>query len=170
MVSQQTDTLEERFLEPAQARFTRGPDGALRLEIEGERCVLRVKPSRAFPISDAVRYIGLYDGANTDIGVIRDPSELHPDSRLELERELAKRYFCPVIQRVLSVRSEFGVLSLRVVTDKGERGFSVRDPRENVFELGGGRLIMIDAEGNRYEIPDLACMDRRTRTAIERVL
>ena len=170
MATQQSETVEERFLDPAGLRFVRAPDGSLRLIIEGERCLLRAKPARAFPISDADHYIGISDAAGADIGVIRDPSGLDPDSRAELERELVKRYFCPVILRVLSVRSEFGVLSFNVETDRGPREFVVRDPRENILELGGGRILLVDPEGNRFEVPDLRRMDSRTRAALERVL
>ena len=68
----------------------------------------------------------------------------------------------PCINAILSIDEVLGVESWTVVTNKGERGFEVRDPRNNVRAIGKGRVIINDVDGNRYEIRDWRRLDRKS--------
>jgi hypothetical protein len=161
---------EKRYLDGKRLRLLAGPSGALCLTLEGDRSYLRVKAARACPISGPDRYISLRDAANKEIGILRDPRELDPDSRRLLAQELRRRYLMPRVLRVRSVTERFGVSTWNVETDRGLREFSVLDHGENVRRLGAGRLTVQDVDGNRFEIPDLDRLDRRSREILDRMV
>ena len=88
-----------------------------------------------------------------------------------VEEELARRYFTPKIERVVSVKEEMGVVAWEVETDRGARRFIVRNLRDNTFPLGPNRLMMTDMEGNRYEFPDVAhCRAAKALPVLPKVL
>jgi len=133
--------------------------GLTRLTLDGDRSWLRATPARAFPISDPDHYIGFLDGLGNDIGIVRDPSELDETSRQILAEDLEVRYFVPVVQRVVSVKLEFGTVYWKLETSRGPRDIVVRNMRDNLQELSAIRVLITDIEGNRYEFPDINTLD-----------
>jgi hypothetical protein len=125
---------------------------------------------RGFPLSDPDHYIGFLDSANKDIGLVIDPSQLDPESRLVVDQDLEKRYFVPLIRKVYSVKEEFGTIAWDVDTDKGRRELLVRNIRDNLQELTSSRVIVTDVDGNRFEFPDISRLDSRTQGIILRNL
>lgn len=142
--------------------------GALRMTLEGDRSYLRIVLVRSFPLSDPDRYWGLLDGAGKEIGVIPEPSKLCPESRAAANEELEKRYFIPLIQRVVRTKEDYGSIVWTVETDKGDRVFTVRNMKDSIVELGGQRLLLVDVDGNRYEIPDMRQLDPKSYDLILR--
>jgi hypothetical protein len=131
----------------------------------------RVQVARAFPLSKPDRYIGLRDGADKDIGMLPILEGLDPESRKIIDEELTRRYFLPVILRVLSVKEEYGITTWDVDTDKGRHTFLVQNLRESVWEMvPGERAIITDKDGLRYEFPDIRALDARTMSVLSRVL
>jgi hypothetical protein len=102
--------------------------------------------------------------------MVVDASKLEPRTRKIVEAELQKRYFVPIITRIHSIKEEYGVGHWIVDTDRGRREFVVRGMSDSVWEVGGRRLIIIDADNNRYDIPDYAELDYRSYRLIEDVL
>ena len=157
------------LLDPRKLRFSYSPVGNVRLEIVGDRCYLSVDIARSFPIDQQDRYLFIrnaLDEERPEIGMIVDPAELDPESRLVVEQELYRRYFVPRILRIVRLKEEFGVLNFDVETDRGPREFSVRNPQENLREIGDERMLIIDIDGCRYEIPDLRQVDRKSATIL----
>ena len=160
---------EFHLLDPATLRFSRAPEGTVRLEILGQRCYLSVEIARSFPIDERSHYLSVrnaLDEERREIGFIANAAELDPASRLVVEEELYRRYFVPQIRRISYLKEEFGVLNFSVDTDRGPREFSVRHPHENLREVGDRRLLVIDIDGCRYEIPDLEKLDRKSATLL----
>ncbi|HZO88014.1 MAG TPA: DUF1854 domain-containing protein [Chthonomonadaceae bacterium] len=162
-------TFELRIFDPKRIRLFRVA-GVTRLTWENERSWTKVSVARAFPLSDPDHYMGFLDGAGKDIGLIVDPGQLDPDSRRVMEEELDKRYFVPVVERVLSVKEEFGTVYWRVETDRGEKELIVRNMRDNIQELSASRIILTDVDGNRFEFPDINKLDSRSLGIIMRNL
>jgi hypothetical protein len=162
-------TSDLRLIEPSRIRISKLA-GGLALSISGEKSYDNVSLVRAFPLSDPDRYWGLLDEDGKDIGVIIDPSGLDPASRTAAEEELERRYFIPVIQRVIKAQDDHGSLIWEVETDRGPRTFTVRNMKDSIVELGGGRLLLVDVDGNRYEVPDMSRLDARSYDLILRSL
>ena len=161
------DTDAVRFLSPRSCRLF-VIHGVLRMTLEGDRSWLKVEASRAFPISDASHYIGFLDGNGKDIGMIQDPAELDSESRVVLDEELRLRYFVPVVRSVYSVKEEFGSIYWDVETDRGRKEVVVRNVRDNMHEIGGGRVMVTDVDGNRFEFSDVGRLDSKSQDLILR--
>jgi hypothetical protein len=162
-------TFELRMFEPQRIRVFRVA-GVTRLTLENDRSWIKVSIASAFPLSDPDHYIGFLDGGGKDVGMLYDPALLDPASRRLVEEELERRYFVPVVERVQSVKEEFGTVYWKVETDKGEKEIVVRNLRDNLQELSSTRLIITDVDGNRFEFPDIAKLDGKSQSIIMRSL
>jgi hypothetical protein len=162
-------TFELRIFEPRQIRIFR-VGGVTRLTWENERSWTKVTMARGFPLSDPDHYIGFLDGAGKDMGLIYDPGQLDSESRKILEEDLEKRYFVPVVERVLNVKEEYGTIYWTVQTDRGEKEIVVRNMRDNLQELSSSRVIITDVDGNRFEFPDINKLDGKSMGIIMRNL
>jgi len=137
----------------------------VRLEIAGQRCYLSVEIDRSFPVGEEGHYLSVrnaLDEERPEIGIIADVEALPPDARKVVDQELYRHYFVPQIQRITYLKEEFGVLNFEAETDRGPREFSVRSPQENLREISENRMLIIDIDGCRYEIPDLSRLDKKS--------
>ena len=165
-----TAQVESQVLDPARLQFSRGPHGEFRLEVRDDRCYANCRASWCFPFSNRRNYVALFDGLNGEIGVVHDPEDLDEQSRAILTEMLERRYFVPTVERVKSIREEYGVVYWSVETNHGPREFVCRGLRDCVIELAEGRLIITDVDGNRFEIPDYTQLNRSTQAVLDRVL
>lgn len=150
-------------VEPRQVRVFRDPRQQIRLTLLGDRSYLRVRAMYAFPLTYPHGYIGLADGNNKQICLIRDLADLDATSQ-EIVRELLEvRYLAPRLTRIYSVKDEFGVVRFSVETDRGPRQLFVRHLRDALQDLPDDERLMVDVEGNRYIVPRLASLDRDSR-------
>lgn len=151
-------------------RLFREPAWVLRLTIEGDRSYLKVKVVRAAPLSHPTRYICLLDAKDEEICMIDDLNSLNREMRALIEEELDRRYLTATIQRVNAVRNEYGTSYWDVQTDRGPREFVVQNVSENAQWLGDHRLLITDVDGNRFEIPHLDALDKKSLAAVEQVV
>ncbi len=165
-----SDDFIPRYLDPVDVRLFRSPHGSPRLEIKGVASYLRVAFRRIRPLSDPDHYISVWSDDDTEIGVIRDPSQLDDESLSILNEELDVRYFTPTIHRIFSVKTQFGVHEWRVDTSRGEMSFSVRGLNQHVRQMPPSRLLITDVRGNRYDIPDVGALDAHSYDQIQRHL
>ncbi len=138
-----------------------------------EKVVLdRIFLSRAFPFEKPFEYISVFDKDKHEIGFIRSLTEDFDEAVCaRLMRELEESYYCPVIRRILSVKTQRGISYWQVECDFGESSFSLRDVYVDMRKLEGEngelRLLLTDVYGNRYEIPDANALDRQSYRRIE---
>lgn len=163
------ESFELRILDPKRMRIFRIA-GVPRLTLRDDRSWIKVAVARAFPLSDPEHYLGLLDGDGKDIGLLHDPGHLDPESRQIVEEELEKRYFVPMVERVLTVKEEFGTIYWTVETDRGQKEIIVRNLRDNLQELSASRVIITDVDGNRFEFADVSKLDGKSQGAILRSL
>lgn len=154
----------------AKVRLFREPPWTLRLTIEEDRSYTRVKVVRAAPLSHPDRYISLLDLKDEEVCMIPALKELDAEMRAIVEEELDRRYLTSTVLEVLSVRNEFGTSYWDVQTNRGQREFVIQNVAENAQWLGDHRLLLIDVDGNRFEIPRLDELDKRSLGFIEQVL
>ncbi|MGC8667930.1 MAG: DUF1854 domain-containing protein [Chthonomonadales bacterium] len=160
---------ELRILSPRSVQLLRA-GGVTRLTLKDDRSYRFVQVYRAFPVSDPNRWIAFLDGANKDIGLIENPAELDEQSQRIIAEEIELRYFVPVVCSVVSVREEFGTVYWHVQTDRGETQVIARNLRDNLLELPGGRVLVTDIHGNRYQFPDMSQLDPASADIIIRNL
>ncbi len=150
---------------PADVRIRRNEHGDPVAVIAGAQIVLGHILS-VFPISNREGFVSLRDLNGEEIGVVERPTELDGTSRHIVFEELGRSYFLPRIEDIFAVTDDLNVITWSVLTDKGPRTFEVRDPRKNVRSVGGGRYIVKDVDGNRYDIPRLSLLPPRSQTLI----
>ena len=157
-------------VEIAKLRLFREPPWVLRLTIEEDRSYLKVKVVRAAPLSHPDHYISFLDGKDEEVCMIDDLKEVDEETRRLIAEELDRRYLTSTIERISSVRNEFGTSYWDVQTNRGQREFVIQNVAENAQWLGDHRLLLIDVDGNRFEIPRLDGLDKRSLGFIEQVL
>ena len=151
------------FLEVARLHLSLAPDGTLRAVIEGERCARNVKVLRAFPLSAPDVHIVLRDGADKELGVLESLSAAPEPMRALLQEALDRQYFLPRILKINSLTERFGSAVWDVETDRGPITINSQSIIDSLTEMGRGRYLLKDTEGNRFEIRDVEGMDEDSR-------
>jgi hypothetical protein len=153
-------------LDPARLRLLLGPTGELRAEIADDRCLLRARVVRAFPLSERQRYVAVLDASGKEACLIDDPDQVEPQTRALLDAALADYYRLNVVRRVYSYRSERLTTYWDVETDRGRRDFVVKWGADTVTSPRPRELLLVDIDGNRFHIPDLDALDEQSRRAL----
>ncbi len=140
----------------------------LRLTVEGDRSYLKVGILRAFPLSEPSRFLSVRDDANKEAGLIVDPAELSVENRKLVEEDLERRYLVPAVKRIVAAKERFGTVDWTMETDRGVCRFTTRNLRENVQRPAPGRILLNDVDGNRYDIRNLADLNRESQELLFR--
>jgi len=161
---------ELKILDPKKVQICKDEFNRLRLKVDGDKEYPEVKAVMEFPLTGPENFISLFeinDGKKGDeIGIIEDVGKLDSRSRKILKTELKKEYFMPKITKINSMKEFHGVTKFNVETDKGRRVFETRH-KEDIRKMSGGRVVIKDADGNRYEIVDHKKLDQRSRDLID---
>ena len=126
----------------------------------------QVRAMRAFPLSEPSEFIIFRDKEDNEIGLFESIKELNSEARKALEDELQKSYFVPLITQITNLEEKFGISQWEVETNKGAHTFNVKN-REEIKLLSSGRVLLKDADGNRYEIPDYRRLDPKSMAFLE---
>lgn len=151
-------------------RYVEGPDIRLTendvvfVDVEfytGEKYTA-VELRRMFPITGLTKYIALVDSEGEQIAVIRDLNDLMPESRAVAEKCLEEYYMIPRITRFIKMSQKFKIWMWTAETDKGVCTFEIRNHITAVKPLYDGRVLIKDANDNRYEIPNVKDLDKKS--------
>ena len=165
----ETRDFSVNVLDPKKIRIYRDESGRLRLILDEAVKINLKRVVRTFPLTMPWRYIILIDENNREIGLLRNIKDLDDSSRKILKEELEKIYFIPKITKIQRIKEEFGVLIWETETDKGPRRFEVTS-RRDIKKIGKRRIIIRDADGNLYDIPDYANLDQKSLILLESVI
>ncbi len=161
---------ELNILDPKKVRIYKDEFNKIRLNILNEKEYPEVKPVMSFPITDSESYVSFYevvDGKRgKEIGIIENVEKLDSESKKLLKAELKREYFMPRIIKINSMTESHGVMKFDVETDKGRRVFETRY-KEDIRRISSKRIIIRDADGNRYEIRDQNELDPRSQSLID---
>lgn len=147
------------------------PKDRLRLTIGEEKSYVTVKPTWAAPLSHPNRYLALLNGKGEEIVTLKDPAkELTSASYDAVMAEVAKRYLTSIVRSIVSAKGEFGATYWHVQTDRGERDFVTQSLQENAQWLSSTHLLLVDVDGNRFEILDKDALDASSKLILETIL
>ena len=177
------DLAKMQWLTPENARFYRTKNGFAAMEAmippvrddlleSDERTPVkqdlgRVYFHRCFPFETPSEYISVLDKDGREYGMIRSLDEFSDEAKEIILAELERKYLCPTITKINSLKEKLGYSYWKVETDRGDCEFSMRDTYRNIARVGGGRLVITDVDGNRYHIEDVAKLDRKSYKRIE---
>lgn len=157
-------------LEPGTLKIFYEPKDRLRLTVGEDRSYPTVKPVWAAPQSQPKRFLGLLDARDVEIATIEDPSLLPQTSLACVEEELARRYLTAEIVRIDGAKVEFGATYWHVTTNRGETDFVTQSLQENAVWISPNHLLLIDVDGNRFDIPNIEALDAKSRKTLSMIV
>ncbi len=169
------DIAEMRVLTDGELTFTRTPGGFLSLRIGENEEYKRVAIQRAYPLSKPNQYITVREvnekrENGKEIGVIPDLNKLSDDKIEMINEDLNLRYYTPRVLQVLSLKDEYGYIYMDVKCTAGLKKITVPNGSSNFVRISEERVLIIDMDGNRFEIPDYTLLDKRSIRLLETVI
>lgn len=162
------------FIDGPEVKITRVGDTTVKMEVYQGETYPVLEPKRLFPRSSLTQYVTLMnvqEGGTGDeketgakeVAIIRDISRLDPDSRAAIEECFGNYYMIPQILEVLDVFEKYGMVSWTCRTDKGVITFKIRNRLSDIKVLYDGRVLIRDSADNRYEIPNVDKLDKKSK-------
>ncbi len=154
--------LSLNYLNEENARFSETQGGFVSLKL-GEKEYERVNFYRTFPFSQPNEYISVREPNDKahEIGIIKSLSDFSKDIADIIEKQLNIRYFMPKINKILSIKEEYGYSYWSVLTDKGPCKFTMSMGSGSVSKIDSYRVIVKDIDENRYEIENLNSLSKK---------
>jgi hypothetical protein len=128
-----------------------------------------VEPIRAFPISEPEQGISICDRDGHELYWIDRLSDLPAPIRTLLQAELSQREFIPVVRRIVRMAAFSEPSEWVVETDRGPTQFLLGN-EEDIHRIDAKRAMIVDTNGVRYLIADVAALDAHSRRILERYL
>lgn len=158
------ETKEENAIDPANVTlFHDELMDRLRMTVIDDRSFVSVKPVWSAPLTRPNTYLALLNSKGDEIMMLADPKVLSQANWKAVDRELSNRYLTAQVKRILHARQEFGASYWHVETDRGVRDFVAQSLQENAQWLTDTHLLLIDVDGNRFEITDITQLDDVSR-------
>ena len=151
-----------RYIEGPEVRLTENDKIFVDAEFYTGEKFYELELHRMFPITGLTKYIALMDSEGNEIAVIRDINDLLPESREVVENCLREYYMIPRITKFIKMSEKFKIWMWTAETDKGVYTFEIRNHITAVKPLYDGRVLIKDANDNRYEIPDVKLLDKKS--------
>lgn len=158
------------FIDGPEVKITRVGDTTVKMEVYHGDTYPELEPKRLFPRSSLTQYVTLMqtkddekDTGAKEVAIIRNIERLDPASRAAIEECFANYYMIPQILEVLDVVEKYGMVSWTCRTDKGVITFKIRNRLSDIKFLYDGRVLIRDSADNRYEIPNVDKLDKRSK-------
>ncbi len=161
-----SDTIDIGLLDPSKLEFFRSGGAFTGLRYNGQTYP-RISLRRVLPTQKPEEYISVADPENKEIGILRSIEELSPQQAALVREELDRRYYCPTIRAVKSVHDKLGYVYMELDLGGFVKQCAIRDVNKNIRLLDEDRLIIFDVDGNRYYIPSLSALDKKSRHRLE---
>lgn len=155
-----------RYIEGNEIKLTPNDVIFVDAEFDNGENFTELELHRLFPITNLNKYIALMDRQGNEIAVIRDIETLSSESKQVAEDCLREYYMIPRITKFLKMSDRFLIWMWTAQTDKGVYTFEIRNHITAVKPLYDGRVLIKDANDNRYEIPDVNKLDSKSRKLI----
>ena len=155
-----------RYIEGPEVRLTENDKIFVDAEFYSGEKFYELELHRMFPITGLTKYIALMDSEGNEIAVIRDINDLMPESREVVENCLREYYMIPRITKFIKMSERFKIWMWTAETDKGICTFEIRNHLTAIKPLYDGRVLIKDANDNRYEIPDVKLLDKHSKKLI----
>jgi hypothetical protein len=132
--------------------------------------VIGVVPVRAFPIQAPQDGIALVDPEGHEVAWFPQLDAIPQPARGLMEEELARREFMPVVQRIVAVSGFSTPCTWTLETDRGRTEFVLRGD-EDIRRIGSAHALLIaDAHGINYLVPDQLALDAYSKRVLDRFL
>lgn len=154
-----------RYIVTDKDKIVRTDTYLVRVECENGEVLDSLEPRRLFPVSNPENYITLLDEKEKEKALIKSLASITKESREAIEGCFGDYYMIPQITAVLAVEDKLGTLKWKVMTDRGEVSFRIRNRHSDIKVLDGNRLFVRDSNDNRY-LSDLDSLDKASMRLI----
>lgn len=121
---------------------------------------------RLFPMSDPDNWIAVFDEKGHELCCIPSVAKLSTASASAIRTTLTNSEFIPVIERIVHISSNDPPCRWTVETDRGQTEFIINDEKD-LRRLSQWSVLVVDARGIRYSIPDTRKLNVYSRRAVE---
>ncbi len=125
-----------------------------------------LEPRRLFPVTGLSEYITFLDENGEEQFILRKLDNMAPDQKELLLNCLEEYYRIPKITRLISRSEKHRIWLWNVETDKGEYTFEIINHIQSMKMFYDKRILIKDGNDNRYEIPNIYEMDKRSQKLI----
>lgn len=146
------------------------PSHTLRCVIRGAWCPVKTSLFVSSPLSNPEKYLTLIDAKGEEIAFIPDITDLAPELQSIAKEAIAQRYLTSKIHVITALRNDFGITYWHVETDRGTRDFVVQSLSESCIWLSDTHILIVDADGCRFEILDRHSLDENSQALLNTVL
>ncbi len=122
---------------------------------------------RQFPQELAWEFISVMNEDKEEIGIIRCVDLFQGEAGELLRTELERRYYAPLVQSIHSMKERHGFSYWKVTTPEGDVEFTLKDTFRSIVKTAGGGILLLDVNGNRFQIPDVSLLDKKSYKKIE---
>lgn len=127
----------------------------------------KLEPRRLFPITGVSKYITLLNEEGEETAIIRDLATLPPEERKIISSCLDEYYHIPKIHKINGSVEKFGIIKFYCETDRGNVTIEVRNIVHQIKLQYGIRVLFRDNDDNRYEIPDIGTLDKKSKSYLD---
>lgn len=125
-----------------------------------------LEPRRLFPVSGLSQYITFLDSNGEEQFILRNIENMEDSQRNLLLGCLEEYYRIPRITRLISRSEKHKIWLWNVETDKGEFTFEIINHIQSMRMFYDKRILIKDGNDNRYEIPNIYELDKRSQKLI----
>lgn len=160
-----------KILDAKKLVFTWTESGYLSLHYDGQ-FYERVNLTRLLPFQMTECYISVFfedeEKNFIEIGVIKDIKELKETQYTIVSDYLKFKYYMPEITKIHSIKdNNRGYIFVKVDTTSGTKTLAIRDWYSNFKMISEKMLYVVDADGNKYYIPNVLQLDKKSRYQLE---
>lgn len=152
----------------ARVKLTSNPDGTLELRA-GARTFRKVRIKLGRPLYKPGDFASVL-GEKGEVAMLVNLAALKPASLAVLEDHRVHNDLTTKVLKINDISHQFGAAFWDVMTEKGARQFVIRGTSEHVRWLTDDRLLITDVNGNRFEIPSLTGLDKRSLDHVHLIL
>lgn len=156
----------QRYLVTGEDRITPSEGHLVRLCTSDGRQFEKLEARYLFPVHKTDGYITLLNEEEVEVALIPSLAALDEASEEAVRRGLSDYYLVPRILKILSAVEKYGTLRWEVETDRGIRGFDIRNPNHDIRVQKDGSVRVRDADDNRYLIEDYRLLDAHSRSCM----
>ena len=125
-----------------------------------------LEPRRLFPVSGHSQYITFLDENGEEQFILRNIENMEESQRNLLLGCLEEYYRIPKITRLISRSEKHKIWLWNVETARGEYTFEIINHIQSMRMFYDKRILIKDGNDNRYEIPNIYEMDKRSQKLI----
>ncbi len=154
-----------RYIVTAEDTVIRTDTYLVKVETADGQVFDELEPRRLFPMTYPDKYITLLSSGEKEIALIKELDGLNEPSKKAILGCFADYYMIPTITEILDVSDKFGMLKWRVMTDRGEIEFSIRNRHSDIKVFDKVNLFVRDSNDNRY----VSSLDKLDKLSLRKI-